>query len=573
MTPRLAVRALSRVIVLVFIISFFVNALSMVLPLYTMQVFDRVLSARSEQTLYALTAVALFLVLTSGILEGARSQMMLGIDRWLDRTLFAQIVETRIERAASGRLTGGSAGLGDLRNLRAFFAGPSVLGVLDTAWAPFFLLVGFLIHPILGAIGTFGALGLLSLSVVNEFLMRDPQKQANLLGMKVSEQTESAVRSAEVVAALGMTPHLVDRIQETAGLARAKGDLANSRATQLSTITKVFRVFIQLAIMGVGVWLVLNEHMTAGAVFAASMIMGRGLAPFEQMQRTWTTIVSARQSYARLQEWLSDEDSQRSSMTFPPPKGALMVENLSFAPGPDKKPILNAITFGVKPGQVVGVIGPSASGKSTLARLLVGVWHPSSGNIRLDGVDVGTWNRLDFGQHIGYVPQDVELVSGTVRQNIARFGQASDDDVIAAAKAASAHDLILRLPKGYDTDIGEHGMLLSGGQRQRLALARALFGNPYFIVLDEPNSNLDTEGEASLAQALELARQRGAIVIIIAHRPNVLSFVDKLLVLKDGKVEIYGPRQHVLSKLQTRPKVVPLAAPSAPAHAAEQNVG
>jgi PrtD family type I secretion system ABC transporter len=440
--------------------------------------------------------------------------------------------------------------------------GQSVIGVLDTVWSPLFILVGYLIHPVLGAIGTFGAIGLLTLSFANEFLMREPQKEANLLGIRASEMIEASARSAEVVSALGMGPALLKRIKGIAEQGRAKSDYANSLSTNLSGTTRIFRLFIQLSIMCVGVWLVLADHLTAGAVFAASMIMGRGLAPFEQMQRTWSTIVSARQSYTRLQDYLADAPNPRSTMIYPPPAGALAVETVTYAPSAGQRPIVQDVSFSVAPAQAVGIIGASASGKSSLARLLVGVWRPVSGSIRLDGIDVASWDRVDFGQHIGYVPQDVELLGGTVRENIARFSEASDQQVIEAAVAANAHELILRLPKGYDSDIGDHGMLLSGGQRQRLALARALFGNPTYIVLDEPNSNLDAEGEAAMLQALQRAKQRGAIILIVAHRPSLLSFVDKLLVMKDGRVELFGERKAVLARLQPkRPTVVPMAPP------------
>ncbi|MFC4172942.1 type I secretion system permease/ATPase [Microvirga sp. GCM10011540] len=568
MTPQLAIKSLVRVLAVIFGFSFFVNLLSMTLPLYTMQVFERVLGARSQDTLWALTVVAIFLIGAYGILDLVRSRVMIGIDRWLEVSLYPVIMRTRFMRAAEGRADAKKGGLSDLRNLRAFFSGQAVLAVMDTIWSPLFLLVGFLIHPVLGLIGTAGAVGLIGLSVANEFTMREPQKNANQLLARTAEQTEAAARSAEVVAALGMAPAVLARIEATAEEASQQGRAASLRSTTLSGITKVFRYLVQIAVMGTGIWLVLNDHMTAGAVFAASMILGRGLAPFEQMQRTWTTVVTARQSYRQLQEYLKEKGPQHSTLSYPRPKGALSVEALTFVPRGGQRALLQNVTFALTPGETLGIIGPSAAGKSTLARLLVGVLRPNAGKVRLDGIDVSMWDPTDLGPHIGYVPQDVELLTGTVRENIARFSEATDAEVIAAAQAANAHDLIARLPQGYDTDVGENGVLLSGGQRQRIALARALFRDPAYIVLDEPNSNLDSEGEAAMLAALRAAKARGATILIVAHRPSVLGFVDKLLLLKEGRVEAFGPRQAVMAHLQPRPTVVPPAAQAAQEKAA-----
>lgn len=557
MTPQIALKSITRLIGVVFGLSFFVNLLSMVLPLYTMQVFDHVLTSRSIDTLWAITAVAVFLIGCYGVLNGARLRIMLGIDRWLETNLFPEITRTRLDRAAEGRRDGQRGSLTDLSNLRQFFSGQSILSVLDTLWSPLFLVVVYMIHPVMGLIGIGGALGLVILSVGNELLMRGPQRVANLLSQRTAEQTESAARSAEVVAALGMGPAILNRINSSANEARDQRHRASERSRTISSVTRLFRHLLQIATIGVGMWLVLDDHMTTGAVFAASMIMGRGLAPFEQMQRTWTTVVSARQSYRKLEDSLAEMRRQRSSMSYPAPRGAVSVEAVGFVPRPGERPILQGVSFSLKPGEALGIVGPSAAGKSTLARLLTGIWRPTAGKIRLDGIDVASWDRVDFGPHIGYVPQDVELLPGSVRENIARFSAAQDAEVIVAAKAANAHDMIVRLPNGYDTDVGESGMFLSGGQRQRIALARALFGDPTYIVLDEPNASLDAEGEAAMLDALQSAKARGATIIIIAHRPSVLGFADKLLVLKEGRVDMFGERQALITRLQPRPTVVP----------------
>jgi PrtD family type I secretion system ABC transporter len=556
MNPQLLLRLLWPVFLILFSFSFFVNLLSMTLPLYMMQVFDRVLTSRSTDTLWALSAIAFFMIACYGLLDGVRSRILLGVDEWIDAKLFTPLVKTRLARSAEGRLDANRGGLSDLRNFRQFFSGSTVLSVLDTIWSPMFLVVGLLIHPILGFIGLIGAAGLAGLSVANEYVMRTPQQFANILTRRTQDQLESAARSAEVVTALGMGPAIGARIEASAKEARDLGQRANKRANIVAGAAKVFRYLVQMAIMGVGIWLVLSQNLAPGAVFAASMIIGRGLAPFEQMQRTWSIVVSARQAYRQLQEYLGAPTAETSSVSFPRPNGALSVENVYYVPPGAQRPVLQGISFSLSPGEALGIVGPSAAGKSTLARLLIGVWHPRSGRIRLDGVDVAFWDPVDFGPHVGYLPQDVELLTGSVRENIARFSEADDDDVINAAKLANAHDLIVRLPKGYDTDVGESGALLSGGQRQRIALARALFGDPHYIVLDEPNSNLDSEGETAMLEALQAAKARGATIIIVAHRPSLLTFVDKLLVLKAGTVEMFGDRQAVMAKLQPRPAVV-----------------
>ena len=574
MTPRTALRLLLPLLLIVFGVSFFVNLMSLTLPLYTMQVFDRVMTSRSLDTLWVITALAVFVLCVYALLEMLRSNVMIGIDRWLEQHLFPVIIQTRLARAAEGRQDQQREGLNDLQNLRQFFTGQSILSVIDTIWSPLFILVAFFIDPVLGMIGAMGAIGLLLLSFLNESMVRDPQKAANLMHAKSQRDVEAAARNGEVVAALGMTPTLLRRISESVVEARQQAERASRRSLTVSTITKIFRYLVQVAILAVGIWLTLNDHLTSGAVFAAMMIMGRGLAPFEAMQRTWSTVVSARQSFAQLQKYLGEGLRPTSTLSFPAPRGLLTVENVHFSPKPGAKSLISGVSFGLKPGDALGIIGPSGAGKSCLARLLVGVWRPNSGSIRLDGIDVATWDRGDFGPHVGYVPQDVELLGGTVRENIARFGQASDGDIIQAAVAANAHDLIVRLAKGYDTDVGEGGALLSGGQRQRIALARALFGSPRYIVLDEPNSNLDNDGELAMLNALQAAKQRGATIIIVAHRPSLLTFVDKLLVLKDGRGEMFGDRQAVMARLHPKPAVAavpdppPAAAPATAATAA-----
>jgi PrtD family type I secretion system ABC transporter len=520
-----------------------------------MVVFDKVLSSRSLETLIALTLIAVFALVCYGLLEAVRARISFSIDRWLDENMTGDILRVQLEDAAAARKSL-PRGLSELRNLRQFFSGAALFAVFDTFWAPIFLLVIFLIHPLLGVIACGGAAALVLLAVVTELLVRAPQKIANGFTAQAGEASTLATRNAEAIEALGMTEAVVGRIMQSASEARVHLMTATRRSSDMGNLTKVFRLLIQVALMAVGLWLAIDHAMTAGAMIASSLIMGRALAPFEQMMRTWQTIVTSRAAFNQLDTYLSSPRVDRSEMSFPAPNGDVTVENVTYVPPGNQKPIVTAINMALRAGEALGIIGPSAAGKSTLARLLVGVWLPTAGKVRVDGIDISAWSHADLGPHIGYVPQDVELLAGTVRENIARYGEAADEQIIAAAQAANAHELIIRLPKGYDTEIGEGGSLLSGGQKQRIALARAMFGDPKYIVLDEPNSNLDAEGEAAILTALAAAKGRGATIIIIAHRPSLFSFVDKLLVMRDGRVEKFGERQAVMAALQPRPKVV-----------------
>jgi PrtD family type I secretion system ABC transporter len=520
-----------------------------------MQVFDRVLGSRSLETLIALTAMAAFALVCYGLLEGVRARLASSIDRWLEDSMTDEILRVQLENAAAGRGKQ-RGGLTDLRNLRQFFSGSALFAVFDTLWSPLFLLVIFFIHPLLGAIACGGAVTLALLAAITELLIRAPQKVANGFAAQTQEASDLATRNAEAVEALGMTTAVIDRVEKSADAARTYLGIASRRSSNMVTLTKVFRLGVQIALLAVGLWLALNHTMTPGAMIAASMIMGRALAPFEQMMRTWQTVVTARTAFNKLATFLASPRTERSEMTFPAPVGHLQVENVTYVPPGGPKPIVTGINFQLRAGEALGIIGPSAAGKSTLARLLVGVWLPTAGKVRLDGVDLCSWSRDDLGPHVGYVPQDVELLAGTVRENIGRYLDATDEQIIAAAQAANAHELIIRLPKGYDTDIGDGGCLLSGGQKQRIALARAMLNDPKYFVLDEPNSNLDQDGEAAMLTALTAAKSRGATIIIIAHRPSLLGFVDKVLLMKDGRVERFGERQKVLAALQPRPKVV-----------------
>ena len=547
---RTTLIACGKVFGLVFVFSFFVNLLMLTVPMYMMQVFDRVLSSRSVDTLYILTGVAVFCLAIFGILDWIRSKLLVHVSSWIDDSLGRHVLSTSVRAAALQSETSSTQGLRDLTQVRNFAAGATIFHFFDAPWVPLYLLVIYMVHPLMGMLAIIGALILFAIALANDWVTRKPLNEANGRAIQQMNMAEATVRNAEVVEAMGMLGNLVKRWDTENRDIMTIQEVASRRAGTLSAFTKFFRFLVQMGILGVGVYLSLLQEVTPGAMIAGSIILGRALAPVEQMIGSWRSFVGARESYDRLNKLLEhDLSGIRGDMTFPPPKGRLTVEGVTFGMRGNPKPILRGVSFALEPGEALGLIGPSAAGKSTLARLLVGVWMPAAGKVRLDNIDVFHWNRQDFGQYLGYLPQDVELFAGTIRENIARMGDTTDEAVIAAAQKANAHDLILRLPAGYDTKIGPGGVGLSGGQRQRIGLARALYGSPKLLILDEPNSNLDTEGEAALMEALKAARADGVTIVIIAHRPSILQFVDKMLVLRDGMVEMFGDRNDVMSKL------------------------
>ena len=542
--------ACGKVFGLVALFSFFVNLLMLTVPLYMMQVFDRVLSSRSVDTLYILTGIAVFALAIFGLLDWVRSKLLVHISSWIDDSLGKHVLSTSIRSAALQSEVNSVQGLRDLTQMRNFAAGSTIFHFFDAPWVPLYLLVIYLVHPAMGIMAIIGAIILFGIALANDWVTRKPLNEANGRAIHQMNMAEASVRNAEVVEAMGMLGNLVQRWDRENREIMTIQEVASRRAGTLSAFTKFFRFLVQMGILGMGVYLALQQQVTPGAMIAGSIILGRALAPIESMIGSWRSFIGARESYDRLNNLLQHDLSNiRGDMTFPTPKGRLTAEGVTFGMRGNPKPILRGVSFVLEPGEALGLIGPSAAGKSTLARLLVGVWMPGAGKIRLDNIDVFHWNRQDFGQYLGYLPQDVELFAGTIRENIARMGDTTDEAVITAAQKANAHDLILRLPEGYDTKIGPGGVGLSGGQRQRIGLARALYGSPKLLVLDEPNSNLDTEGEAALMDALKSARDEGVTIIIIAHRPSILAFVDKMLVLRDGMVEMFGDRNDVMSKL------------------------
>jgi len=526
-----------------------INLLLLVPPLYMLQVFDRVLASRSGETLLVLTIAAIVALLVMALIDILRARLLAAAGVALDRRIGPRVLDGLLAQTA--KLSGASFlnGLRDVNTLRSFLGGAGLMTLFDAPWLPFFLLVIFLFHPLLGAVALVGALVMIALAWLNERLTREPLERAQIEARRAGRFIDANVRNAEVVNALGMLPAVTRRWARLNDAALLEQMRASRVGGMFSGWTKFARQFIQLAMLGAGAFLVVAQDVTAGVMIAATILLGRALAPVETLVAGWRSLVEARSAWRRLDQLLKDTPQTEPGTELPAPKGAVEVERVVFALRGADKPILRGVSFNLQAGEALGLIGPSASGKSTLARLIVGVWQPVSGVVRLDGADVAAWPRERLGPHIGYLPQDVELFGGTVAENIARLGEPDAAEVIRAAQRAHVHELILRLPKGYDTDIGEAGQALSPGQRQRIALARALYGKPRIVVLDEPNADLDNDGEEALLRTVQLLKADGVTLVIIAHRPSLLRGVDKMLVLRDGAVERFGVRDEVMARV------------------------
>jgi len=548
-----AVAACRRQLFSVGLFSGVVNLLQLTVSLYMMQVFDRVLATRSMDTLYFLTLIAILAILVLALLEAVRALIMQRVAAWIEQRVAPEGFSRAIEAQLRGRPYKMEA-LRDLAICRGWLGSPGALALYDVPWVPIYLAVIFLLHPVMGWIALFGAALLFALTILNEVITSNLLRQANTASMASQRRADAIGRNAEVIDSMGMGPAVMRRWREAVAEAVPPQSLAADRGAMLIAATKFIRLVVQIGILGVGAYLVLMQELTSGASIAGSIIMGRALAPVEQLIGGWKGLVSARQSYRRLAAFMAMPRLRPPGMPLPAPKGALSVERVSFGLPGMSVPIVKGVAFSLEPGQSLAIIGPSAAGKTTLIRLLIGVTAPSSGTVRLDGADVHTWLREDFGRHVGYLPQDVELFDGTVFRNIARMDESEPEAVFAAAMLAGCHEMILRLPDGYDTEIGEGGQHLSGGQRQLIGLARALFGGPKFVVLDEPNSNLDGDAEARLVSALERLKAQGTTVVLVSHRPTLVQGVDRVLVLKDGAVEMFGPRVEVLKQLMTPPR-------------------
>lgn len=537
------------------IFSLAINLLYLAGPLYMLQVYDRVISSASQITLLMLTMALLLGYAALAGLDAVRARVLTRASVRLDHQMAARVMTAVIDRTARGGSTRSQL-LRDFDTFRQFTTGAGVHAVFDLPWAPIYILVIFALHPLLGAFALACCIILILMALLNEWAVRSPLSEANEAASRNYIFTEMSLRNTEVVRAMGMTAGLLRRWSRDRIRMIERQVTASDRASTMQSLIRFSRLSMQSLILGVGAYLVIERLTTAGAMFAASILLGRALQPIEQIVGSWRGLVSARGAFVRLRELLTAHPPRETGLILPRPDGQLSVDGLSFAAPGTSKAILRGVAFRIEPGEVLGIIGPSGAGKSTLARHLVGVQTPSAGAARLDGAEISTWIRSSLGQHLGYLPQDVELFADSIAANICRFDDGDDNAVIAAAKLAGVHEMIVRLPEGYDTQVGEGGAILSGGYRQRIGLARAVYGNPSLVVLDEPSSNLDADGDAALAHCILQLKQRGTTVVLISHRPATIGVCDKILVLREGVAEMFGPRNEVLLRL-TRPVPVP----------------
>jgi PrtD family type I secretion system ABC transporter len=515
-----------------------------------LQMYDRVLVSGHIETLVMLTLIAAVALLVLGLLDALRSIIAIRISCWLNDRLGPVYLAAALRAKLQGDPGGGQA-LRDLAQVQAFVSSPGLTVFFDAPWTPIFLFIIWVLHPTLGLVALASAVILLALGLLNELVTRKHTSAATAFQIAASAHAEATIRNAEVVQAMGMSHAVAERWQALNQRSLAAMQRASERGGVIVGLTKFVRMFVQTAILGAGAYLVIKSDLTAGAMIATSILLGRALAPVELAMSTWRSFGVTRLAYSRLQNRLQTFPREAERARLPTPLGRIDVEGITYALQTGRRDtILENVSFSLLPGQAMAVIGPSASGKSTLCRLLVGIGRAAQGEIRLDGSEIGHFNAEDLGRSIGYLPQDVELFGGSVRENIARMGEIDDEAVIEAAMLAHAHEMIQKLPQGYDTQIGDAGTRLSAGQRQRIGLARAIYGGPRILVLDEPNANLDQAGEAALAAAVQELKEKGASLVIVGHRPSTLAQVDKILLLKDGRVQIFGPRDEVAGRLR-----------------------
>jgi ATP-binding cassette subfamily C exporter for protease/lipase len=526
------------------------NLLMLVPSLYMLQVYDRVLQSRNEITLLMLTLLMLGAYLLMAGLELVRSFVLVRVGARFDLTLNKRVYTAAFEQNLKQAGANAGQALQDLTSLRQFLTGNALFAFFDAPWFPIYLLVIFLFQPSLGVFALFGTAILVGLAYLNEKLTRAPLTEANAMAIAASGLATNNLRNAEVIESMGMLPNLINRWFKMHGQFLRLQAEASEKAGKIAAATKFVQVSLQSLVLGFGALLVLENKITGGMMIAASILVGRALAPVQQLIAVWKSWSSTRSAYDRLAKLLEVNPARPAGMPLPKPLGALTVEAVTAGPPGANLPILKNVSFAIAPGEVLGIIGPSGSGKSTLARLLVGVWPSAMGKVRLDGADIYAWSKGELGPNIGYLPQDIELFGGTVSENIARFGEIDPDKVVLAAKRAGVHEMILHMPNGYDTLLGDGGAGLSGGQKQRIGLARAMYGDPSLIVLDEPNSNLDEIGETALVQAVRDLRQRGKTIVLITHRSSAIGATNKLLLMRDGTVQLFGPTDQVMAALQ-----------------------
>lgn len=526
-----------------------INLLMLLPSIYMLQIYDRVLHSRNETTLLMLTLLMLGLYGLMSVLELVRSSVLIRVGNRLDMQLNFRVFTAAFERNLRKNNGNASQALHDLTSVRQFLTGNGLFAFFDAPWAPIYLAVTFMFHWILGLFVLAGMIILCALAWLTERSTRKPLAEANQASIAAGNYANNNLRNAEVIEAMGMLPALRERWFLFQSRVLEKQTEASDKAARIGALSKLVRLSLQSLVLAVGALLAIQNEISPGMMIAGSILMGRALQPVEMAIGTWKQLNSARAAYQRLDELLAEFPARISGMSLPRPQGRVQVENVVAAAPGSGVPILKGINFAIEHGDIVGVVGPSAAGKSTLARLLVGIWPAQSGKVRLDGADIFQWNKDELGPHIGYLPQDVELFDGTIAENIARFGEIDSERVIEAASRAGVHEMILRFAQGYDTRLGDGGHRLSGGQKQRIGLARAIYASPAFVVLDEPNSNLDDVGEQALIHTVMDLKAHGTTVVLITHRTSILNAVDKLLVMREGQLHLFGPRDQVLYAL------------------------
>lgn len=549
-----ALRSTRKAFVSVAVLSAFTNILMLTGPLFMMQVYDRVLSSRSVPTLVALSVLAITLYIFLGVLELIRARILSRIGARIEEQLggptFDAVMLLPLRMSKKEAV---SQPIRDLEQMRQFMGGPGPVAMCDMPWLPLYIGILFLFHAYLGWLAIAGAVVLIALTLLSEVVLRDTTRRVSQLGSARAEFVEAGRRNAEALHAMGMKTAYTRKWYDTNGPYLEEQRRASDATGSFSTFSKIFRLALQSAVLALGAWLAIRQLASPGAMIASSILTSRALAPIEQAIGQWRSFVNFRQGKGRLAQLLQTTALPEDKMSLPAPSNTISVSAISVVAPGNQNATVRDVTFSLTSGQGVGIIGPSGCGKSTLVRALVGIWPPARGTVRLDGAELDQWHPEALGPSIGYLPQGVELFDGTIAENISRFSATPNpNDIIDAARMADVHELILSMADGYDTRIGNSGAALSAGQRQRIGLARALYGHPFLIVLDEPNANLDAEGEMALNNAILAARQRGAIVVIVAHRPNALSAVDHVLVLSQGAMVAFGPRDEVLRKTTMR---------------------
>ena len=531
--------------------SLFINLLLLAPSLYMLQVYDRVLTSSSESTLLMLTLIMVFLFLVLGLLEWLRSQILIVTSTRLDRLLGGRVFEAVFAQSlASGGKQASAQPLGDLLQLRQFLTGQGLFAFFDAPWLPIYIAVIFLFHFYFGVVAVISAVILMTLAVWNELATRGQLEQANRVAAEAGQLTQRQLRNTEVIAAMGMLARLRARWQQKQTTLLALQSAASRQSGLITALTRTYRLTIQSLILGLGAWLAIRKEITPGLVIAGSILLGRALAPLDQMIGAWRGFLAARGAYHRLGQLLNAVPVREPPLPLPTLKGEIRLEQAVIIPPGAPASVIKSVNLLIEPGTQVAIIGPSAAGKSTLARAILGLYRPAKGSVRLDGAELDRWDREQLGQFIGYLPQDIELLDGSISDNIARFGTIDAEKVVAAAQTAGIHEMILRLPEGYETRIVGSANILSAGQQQRLGIARALYGDPQVIILDEPNSNLDQEGDTALLNTLVTLKRQGRTVIVITHRSNVLNQVDRILLLLEGQIALYGPREQALAALR-----------------------